>query len=124
MISNELFNSMKETAYFVVTARGGVYDEMALEKTLREGRIAGAGLDVFIEEPPPIDHPLLDFENVIVSPHNAGITEDANRNMVVSAIDQWGEVFRGRKPENLVNPDAWNSFKARYERCFGPRALN
>ena len=119
MINKDLFNVMKESAHFIITARGGIYDEKALEETLRGGRIAGAGLDVFQEEPPPIDHPLLDFENVIVSPHNAGITDDANRNMVISAIDQWAEVFRGRRPKNLVNPDAWTRFQVRYQQLFG-----
>ena len=119
MINSDLFNMMKKSAYFIITARGGIYDEIALERALREERIAGAGLDVFQKEPPAIDHPLLNFDNVIVSPHNAGITDDANRNMVRSAIDQWAEVFRGRKPKNLVNPDAWATFQVRYKELLG-----
>ena len=124
MVNWDLFNVMKKTAYFVITARGGIYDEDALQEALLAKRIAGAGLDVFQQEPPPPDHPLLDFENVIVSPHNAGITDDANLNMVISAIDQWAQVFGGQKPKNLVNPDAWNKFQGRYNELFGSSDAN
>ena len=113
------YRVMKKTAYFVITARGGIYDEHALQEVLQAERIAGAGLDVFQQEPPPPDHPLLNFENVIVSPHNAGITDDANLNMVISAIDQWAQVFGGQPPNNLVNPDAWDKFQGRYNEFFG-----
>lgn len=122
MINGDLFSVMKETAYFVITARGGIYDEQALEDTLRAGGIAGAGLDVFEREPPPADHPLLGFDNVLVSPHNAGITSDANLNMVSSAVEQWADVFAGRQPKNLVNPAAWDKFQSRYQALFGLNA--
>ncbi|MDP6895955.1 MAG: NAD(P)-dependent oxidoreductase, partial [Rhodospirillales bacterium] len=112
-------NVMKETAYFVITARGGIYDELALEDVLRAGQIAGAGLDVFEQEPPAMDHPLLKFDNVLVSPHNAGITDDANLNMVTSALEQWADVFAGQRPRNLINPSAWDAFQTRYQAVFG-----
>ena len=118
MINRDLLNVMKETAYFVITARGGIYDELALEDVLRAGRIAGAGLDVFEREPPAVEHPLLKFDNVLVSPHNAGITHDANLNMVTSALEQWVDVFAGRRPSNLINPAAWEAFQARYQALF------
>ena len=119
MINGDLFNVMKETAYFVITARGGIYDELALEDVLRAGQIAGAGLDVFEQEPPAMDHPLLKFDNVLVSPHNAGITDDANLNMVTSALEQWADVFAGQRPRNLINPSAWDAFQTRYQAVFG-----
>ena len=119
MVNGDLFNLMKNTAFFIITARGEIYDEHALEETLKAERIAGAGLDVFEQEPPSPDHPLLNFENVIVSPHNAGITDDANLNMVISAIDQWAQVFAGQRPRNLVNADAWDKFQMRYNELFG-----
>ena len=122
MINGDLFNVMKETAYFVITARGGIYDEQALEEVLRAGRIAGAGLDVFELEPPAVDHPLLGFDNVLVSPHNAGITDDANFNMVTSAVEQWGDVFAGRRPKNLINPAAWEKFQSRFQALTGLQA--
>jgi len=122
MIGAELYAVMKPTAYFVTTARGGIHDEAALEKVIREARIAGAGLDVFVEEPPAWDHPLLAYDNVIVSPHNAGVTEDCNDNMVVSATEQWTEVFAGRRPRNIVNPEVWDKFQERYSAAFGLNA--
>ncbi|MBI4636575.1 MAG: D-2-hydroxyacid dehydrogenase, partial [Candidatus Rokubacteria bacterium] len=68
--------AMRPTAALVNCARGGLVDEQALASSLREGRLAGAGLDVFEQEPPPVDHPLLQLNGVIVSPHIAGATED------------------------------------------------
>ena len=79
---------------------------------------------IFQQEPPPPDHPQLDFENEVVSPHNAGITEDANLYMVISAIDQWAQVFGGQRPKNLVNPDAWDKFQGRYNEFFGSSDAN
>ncbi len=62
------YAQMKPSAYFVTTARGFIHDEKALEEALRAKKIAGAGLDVWEKEPPPLDHPLLAFDNVLVSP--------------------------------------------------------
>ena len=76
MSGYEQFARMKPTAYFINTSRGGTYKEERPERALHEKKIAGAGLDVFLEEPPPTDHPLFAFENVIVSPHNAGVTHE------------------------------------------------
>ena len=69
-----------------------------------------------------MDHPLLKFDNVLVSPHNAGITDDANLNMVTSALEQWTDVFAGRRPRNLINPLAWDAFQTRYQAVFGLNA--
>jgi D-3-phosphoglycerate dehydrogenase len=113
------FARMKPTAYFIQTARGGIHDEAALAAALAEGRIAGAGLDVFLKEPPPADHPLLAFENVIASPHNAGITEEALHDMAVGAAEQWIAIFRGDVPPRLVNPEAWPRYVARFREAFG-----
>lgn len=122
MIGDALFAGMKPGAYFISTARGGIHDEVALEAALRNGLLAGAGLDVFEVEPPPNDHPLLGFDNVLVSPHHAGITVDANVNMVDSAIEQWIDVFAGRRPARLINPEAWDVFAGRYQALFGLNA--
>jgi len=119
MVSGPQFGVMKPTAYFVNTARGGIHDEAALEAALLAGKLAGAGLDVFEHEPPPVDHPLLAFGNVLVSPHNAGVTDDANVNMDDWAIGQWADVFAGKRPMNLINPDAWDAFAGRYQAAFG-----
>ncbi len=113
------YGLMKPTAYFITTARGGIHDETALAAVIADGRIAGAGLDVFAEEPPAWDHPLLGFDNVIVSPHIAGITEDCMYNMAEAAARQWLTIFEGRKPPRLVNPDVWPCYAERFERVIG-----
>jgi phosphoglycerate dehydrogenase-like enzyme len=74
MIGEEQFRKMKKTAWFINVARGDVVDEAAMIKALREGWIAGAGLDVFEKEPLPGDSPLWEMENVILTPHIAGPT--------------------------------------------------
>ena len=113
------FARMKPTAYFIQTARGGIHDETALAEALESGRIAGAGLDVFLKEPPAADHPLLRFENVVASPHIAGITEEALHDMALGAAEQWIAIFRGQVPPRLVNPDAWPRYAARFLETFG-----
>jgi len=119
MIGEHQFKAMKFGAYFISTARGGIHDEQALENVMANGRLAGAGLDVFIEEPPSNSHPLMAYPNVIVSPHNAGITSDCLYNMSRSQAEQWCDVFAGLRPRLLINPDAWTGFATRYERIVG-----
>ena len=75
IISTPVFKAMKKSAYLVNVARGGVVDEDALLAALREGEIAGAGLDTFVTEPLPADNPLWRLENVVVTPHNAGLCD-------------------------------------------------
>ena len=74
MIGAREYGLMRPTAYFITTARGFIHDEAALAEALRAKTIAGAGLDVWDKEPPPADHPLLQFDNVIASAHTAGVT--------------------------------------------------
>lgn len=115
------FAAMKPTAYFVNTARGGTYDEAALLDALNAGRIAGAGVDVFLEEPPPRDHPLLQHEAVIATPHSAGMTQESMREMARYAADQWLDIFDGKRPPRLQNPQAWPRYCERFERILGVR---
>lgn len=119
MVGADLFAGMKPTGLFITTARGGIHDEAALATAIAEGRIAGAGCDVFVTEPPAHDHPLLAFDNVIVSPHNAGVTLDCNLNMTDYAVQQWNDIFDGRYPPRLRNPDVWESYRARFAALFG-----
>jgi D-3-phosphoglycerate dehydrogenase len=116
------FARMRPHAYFITTARGGIHDEAALVEALAAGRIAGAGIDVFTVEPPPKDHPLLSFDNVVVSPHNAGLTVEAMHNLAASAAAQWIDIAAGRRPPRLVNPEAWPAYVARRRRVFPARA--
>ena len=98
--------SMKRTAFVVNTARGGVVDEDALVDALEGKRIGGAGLDVFEVEPAPPrpDHPLLAFDNVIVSPHCAGVTVESSMRMAEYSVRNVLDCFDGRlDPEVVVN---------------------
>ncbi|HEV8638472.1 MAG TPA: C-terminal binding protein [Chloroflexota bacterium] len=103
LLSEAQFRLMKPTAYFVNTARGKVVDEAALVRALREGRIAGAGLDVFEVEPLPLDSPLRTMENVLLAPHLAGTSVASAVNNRRHAIEQVEEALRDGKPSALVN---------------------
>jgi D-3-phosphoglycerate dehydrogenase len=121
MIGERQFAMMKPQAYFITTARGFIHDERALEKALRDKTIAGAGLDVWDKEPPPADHPLLQFDNVVASPHTAGVTHEARRNMGQIAAEQLILAFDGGRPPRIVNPGVWPKYCDRFERIFGTR---
>ena len=108
---------MKPGAYFVTTARGGVHDEHALANALQKGVVAGAGVDVWEQEPPPPDHPLLQLDNVIASPHTAGVTHEARENIVRITIDQLDVIARGERPPRLLNPEVWERYLERRESC-------
>jgi D-3-phosphoglycerate dehydrogenase len=125
MLGRAQFSLMKPTAFFISTARGGIHREDDLAQALRDGKIAGAGLDVFLEEPPRPDHPLLAFDTVIASPHTAGVTEEALYDMAVATAEQWITILAGAVPPRLVNPAAWPLYAERFERRLGfaPAAL-
>jgi D-3-phosphoglycerate dehydrogenase len=100
------FKQMKPTAYLINTARGGIVDEKALHDALVSGKLAGAGLDVFEQEPPPHGHSLFELPNVIIAPHVAGVTREAVDRMseqtalnILSVLD--GEPIR----QNVINHD-------------------
>lgn len=121
MLGAPQFKLMKPTAFFVTTARGGVHKEDDLFAVLKNGAIAGAGVDVFLDEPPPLDHPLLTLDNVIATPHIAGVSQDALRAMAVGAAEQWITIFAGGVPPRLINPQAWPKYVARFEKILGIR---
>jgi D-3-phosphoglycerate dehydrogenase / 2-oxoglutarate reductase len=121
MISTKQFGLMQKHAYFITAARGFITDEKALEDALRSKQIAGAGLDVFSKEPPAMDHPLLQFDNVIASPHTAGVTKEARANMGKFAAEQLILTLDGKRPPRMVNPEVWPAYAKRFERTFGIR---
>jgi D-3-phosphoglycerate dehydrogenase len=110
---------MQPHVYFITTARGFIHDEAALEQALRSKRIAGAGLDVWAKEPPPPDHPLLQFDNVLASPHTAGVTREARENMGRIAAEQMLDTLDGKRPPRIINPEVWPDYARRFERTFG-----
>jgi D-3-phosphoglycerate dehydrogenase len=94
---------MKPTAYLINTARGSVVDEKALASALRGKKIAGAGLDVFSVEPLPTHSPFLKLDNVILTPHIGGITEEAIADVSRMTAEECVRIVRGEVPVNLVN---------------------
>ncbi len=106
MFNAKRLKRMKPTAYLINTARGGIVAEPALYDALKSGQLAGAGLDVFEQEPPPVGHSLFELPNVIIAPHVAGVTREAVDRMseqtarnILSALD--GEPIR----QNVINQD-------------------
>jgi D-3-phosphoglycerate dehydrogenase len=108
LIDRAALARMKPGAMLVNTARGALVDELALTELLADGHLGGAGLDVLTEEPPPPDHPLLGLENVLITPHNAGLTDTAYRRMCVETVEQVLLILTGQppNPENVFNSAA------------------
>jgi D-3-phosphoglycerate dehydrogenase len=121
MIGVREFGLMQNHAYFITTARGFIHDERALEEALKGKLIAGAGLDVWSKEPPQPDHPLLKYDNVIASPHTAGVTREARANMAKYAAEQLVMILDGKRPPRIINADVWPAYSKRFERTFGIR---
>ena len=96
-------SAMKKTAFLVNTARGGVVDEKALIEALKDGKIAGAALDVFEKEPVAVDNPLLKMKNVVVEPHLASGSIESRTAMAVLAARNLVAGLKGEVPPNLVN---------------------
>ncbi len=104
MIGDRELKMMKPSAGVINTARAQLVDELALEAALREKRLAFAALDVFTVEPPGPDHPLIDLENVILTPHLASWTPEALYREVRGAVDSVIALFRGEEIPGLINP--------------------
>lgn len=123
MFNRAAFAAMKPTAYFLNTARHGIHNEADLYDALKSNVIAGAGIDVFENEPPPRSHPLFTLENIIVTPHIAGVTYESRRNMAVEGANQWMAILRGEIPPEgrLINPEVLPRYAGRFEKILGFR---
>jgi D-3-phosphoglycerate dehydrogenase len=106
MIGTAELASMKKTAFVVNTARGNIVDESALYHALKSGSIAGAGIDPFVVEPAGPNEPLFELDNIIVSPHSAGVTKESLFRMGAAAAQNILDQFDGRlNPENVINKE-------------------
>jgi glyoxylate reductase len=99
--------AMKPTAVLINTSRGPVVDEAALARALREHWIAGAGIDVFEREPQVLPE-LLECPNAVLAPHIGSASVETRRKMSMMAAENAVAALAGRRPPNLLNPDAWN----------------
>ncbi len=103
LVGAKQFALMKPTAFFINTARGPIVDEAALHEALVNRRIAGAGIDVFEVEPAPADNPLFKLDNIIVTPHHIGLTDECINTIAASVFHACKELANGRVPKNVVN---------------------
>lgn len=103
LVAEADLRKMKASAIFVNTARGAIVDEQALVRILVEGKIAGAGLDVFETEPLPLGHKLLGLDNVVFSPHAGYVTHDTFRRFYEGTVTALDAYLRG-KPQHILNP--------------------
>jgi phosphoglycerate dehydrogenase-like enzyme len=103
MIGARQFSLMKPTAFFINTARGPIVDEKDLYEALSKRAIAGAAIDVFEQEPTPVDNPLLKLDNLIVTPHHICLTDECINTVAASVFSACRDVANGRVPKNVVN---------------------
>ena len=95
---------MKPGAFLINTSRGGVIDEPALALALDQGALAGAGLDVYADEPPTPDHPFLSAPRALLTPHVAGLSDQALVRVATEAAEGILDVLNGHRPASPVNP--------------------
>jgi len=124
LVSTRLLALMKPTAYLINTARGPIMDQAAVTQVLQERRIAGAGLDVFAQEPTDPDNPLFALDNVIVAPHALAWTDQLFAGIGRSVVQSVLAVKRGQVPQNVVNREVldnpyWQAKLARYRKQSG-----
>jgi D-3-phosphoglycerate dehydrogenase len=113
---------MKREAYVINTSRGGIVDEVALAQALSAERIAGAAIDVFETEPPPVDHPLRGLENVILTEHTVGCTRELFASLAPTAVENVMRVIQGRDPLHIRNPAVLLRWRERFQRLMVEQA--
>src|SRR5215467_14179888 len=107
LLNDRTFALMKPTCIVINTSRGLVVDEKALVRALRDGKIAGAGVDVF-EREPDIEPALFEMESVVLAPHIASASHETRLKMCTMAADNLLAVLKGQHPPNLINPEVWD----------------
>lgn len=115
LISEAELRMMKDSAFLINTARGPIVDEKALYRALKEGWIAGAGLDVLEVEPPEEGNPLLGLDNLVITPHYASYTEESSREVRVKAAENIVATLREGYPTYPVNPGVKDKYMTRWE---------
>lgn len=113
LLNADLIGRMKPTAYVVNASRGGVIEEAALIRALNESRIAGAALDVYEDADPQPGDAVMCVDNALITPHLAGNTLDAHARIGEQCVLEALQILRGERPQNLVNPGAWERHLAR-----------
>jgi D-3-phosphoglycerate dehydrogenase len=113
LFGRERIGAMKSSAWLINVGRGAVVDEQALVAALQEKRIAGAMLDVYEHYRIEPGHPLLALDNVVLTPHLAGMTRESRGRMGAAAAQDTLRMLAGEAPHHLVNPDVWSHFRAR-----------
>jgi D-3-phosphoglycerate dehydrogenase len=104
---------MKPTAWLLNVARGPVVQEAPLVEALRDRRIGGAALDVYWAQPLAEDHPLRGLPNVVLTPHTAGLTMESVAEMSRVSAEDTVRILAGARPENFINPEAWDASRTR-----------
>ena len=112
LIGQREFDLMKKGVFIINCARGAIIDEEALYNALVSGQVAGAALDVFSQEPPPVGHPLFNLSNVLFTPHTAGFTLESSTRMAISVAEDVINVLQGKPPkaERVLNKSLLGSF--------------
>lgn len=114
MVGQRLISLMRRDAFLINASRGAVVVETDLIKALRDGVLGGAALDVFDEEPLPKGHPYLSLENLVLTPHSAALTEESFERMGTESAQEILRALKGERPINLVNPEVWPAYMAKY----------
>lgn len=114
MIAARELALMPEGSFLINVARGAVTVEADVVSALASRHLGGAAIDVFAEQPLPTDHPFFSFDNVILTPHLAGITEESMERMGVGAVEETLRVLKGDLPLNLVNPSVVPQYRRRF----------
>lgn len=109
LLNGERLACMRPHAVLINASRGPIIDDVALVAALREGRIKAAALDVFAEQPLAPDHAFLKLDNVLLTPHIAGLTRESTASMSEGTARQILQLMGGKRPDHLVNPEIWDS---------------